>query len=227
MDFHGPTGATCLPTGRVEQVSDGDVSVARLATVEMFEFNTRFTMDRTEIEALERGAVDVDFDALREAARGIASAEDNLVFQGIDGTATQGIASATPHEALSITPDYTEYPNVVAQAVAMLRDAGIGGPYGLALGPRCYRGVMETTDRGGFVIDHLRTITGGPLVWAPTVNGALVISMQGGDHHLEASSDVALGYRNHDADTVELFLTETIGFRLDGDDAAVVLTHND
>ena len=30
MDFHGPTGATCLPTGRVEQVINGDVSVARL-----------------------------------------------------------------------------------------------------------------------------------------------------------------------------------------------------
>jgi uncharacterized linocin/CFP29 family protein len=111
--------------------------------------------------------------------------------------------------------------------VAILRDAGVGGPYGLALGPRCYRGVMETTDQGGFVLDHLRKITGGPLVWAPTVNGALVISMQGGDHHLEASEDLALGYRHHDGDSVELFLTETIGFRLDGDDAAVVLRHPD
>ena len=141
--------------------------------------------------------------------------------------APRGLATATPPEALDISPDYTQYPSVVANAVAILRDAGVGGPYGLALGPRCYRGVMETTDQGGFVLDHLRKITGGPLVWAPTVNGALVISMQGGDHHLEASEDLALGYRHHDGDSVELFLTETIGFRLDGDDAAVVLRHPD
>ena len=227
MDFHGPTGATCLPTGRIERVGGDDASVARVVTMPMFEVNSRFTMARPEIEALERGAVDVDFDPLREAARHIAAAEDGLVFQGIDGVSTVGIATATPHEALDISPDYTQYPSVVANAVAILRDAGVGGPYGLALGPRCYRGVMETTDQGGFVLDHLRKITGGPLVWAPTVNGALVISMQGGDHHLEASEDLALGYRHHDGDSVELFLTETIGFRLDGDDAAVVLRHPD
>lgn len=104
MDFHGPTGATCLPTGRVEQVINGDVSVARLVTVEMFEFNTRFTMNRTELEALERGAVDVDFDPLREAARGIANAEDNLVFHGVEGTATRGIRTAAPHEVVPIPP---------------------------------------------------------------------------------------------------------------------------
>lgn len=63
---------------------------------------------------------------------------------------------------------------------------------------------MESTDQGGLVVDHLRTITGGPLVWAPTIDGALLLSMQGGDHHLEASFDVALGYRNHDAGAVEL-----------------------
>ncbi|CCM62737.1 MAG: family 1 encapsulin nanocompartment shell protein [Candidatus Microthrix parvicella] len=227
MDFHGPTGATCLPTGRVEQVINGDVSVARLVTVEMFEFNTRFTMNRTELEALERGAIDVDFDPLREAARGIANAEDNLVFHGVEGTATRGIRTAAPHEVVPIPPDYTEYPVAVAEAVSILREAGVGGPYGLALGPRCYRGVMESTDQGGLVVDHLRTITGGPLVWAPTIDGALLLSMQGGDHHLEASFDVALGYRNHDADAVELFLTETVGFRLDGDDAAVALAHGD
>ena len=228
MDFHGPTGAACLPTGRIEPVGVGDAGMARVVTTPMFELNSRFTMDRAEIEALERGAVDVDFDPLREAARHIAAAEDRLVFEGVEGAVTAGIATATPHQSLDISSDYTQYPHVVANAVTILRDAGIGGPYGLALGPRCYRGVMETTDQGGFVLDHLRKIIGGgPLVWVPTVNGALVISMQGGDHHLEAAEDLALGYRHHDGDTVELFLTETIGFRLDGDDAAVVLRHPD
>ncbi len=77
------------------------------------------------------------------------------------------------------------------------------------------------------MFDHLRKITDGPIVWAPSVNGAIVISLQGGDHHLEASEDLALGYLGHDADNIELYLTETIGFRLDGDDAAVALRHND
>ena len=30
MDFYGPTGATCLPTGRIERVGGDDASVARV-----------------------------------------------------------------------------------------------------------------------------------------------------------------------------------------------------
>lgn len=227
MEFHGPSGAPALPTGRIEPVADNDVEVSRVRTVSMFELRRRFTMSRTEIEALERGAPDVDFDPLRDAARGIAAAEDHMVFDGtVEGV--KGIATSSIHEAIAIPSSYSEYASVVAEAVAVLRDAGVGGPYGIALGPRCYRGVIETTERGGFVVfDHLRKIVEGPLVWSPTVNGAIVISMQGGDHHLEAAEDLALGYRSHDADNVELYLTETIGFRLDSDDAAVVLRHTD
>lgn len=226
MELHGPSGAPALPTGRVESASGGDVEVARVVTAPMFELRRSFTMPRREIEALERGAADVDFDPLRDAARSIAGTEDNMVFQGIESS-IRGIAAASVHDPLAIPSDFAEYPIAIAKAVATLRDAGVGGPYGVALGPRCYRGVIETTEGGYVVFDHLRKITGGPIVWAPTIDGAVVLSMQGGDHHLEVADDLALGYRSHDADVVELYLTETVGFRLDGDDAAVVLRHAD
>ena len=115
----------------------------------------------------------------------------------------------------------------MAAAVATLRKSDVGGPYGIAGGPRCYQGVIETTGGGIVVFDHLHKITDGPIVWAPSVSGAIVLSMRGGDHHLEAAEDLALGYLGHDADSVELSLTETIGFRLDGDDAAIALRHQD
>ncbi len=59
------------------------------------------------------------------------------------------------------------------------------GPYAIALGPRCYTGVVETTERGGYpVFEHLRMILGGPVVWAPAVDGAVVLSQRGGDFEL-------------------------------------------
>ncbi len=228
MEFHGPTGAPSLSTGRRERIDHADVEISRVLTVPMFEFRRNFTMPRTEIEALERGAANVDFDPVREAARSMAAAEDRMVFEGIEGTGTLGLVTSSIHDPIELPADYGDYPSVVARAVAKLRDAGVGGPYAVALGPRCYQGVIETTDHGGYIVfDHLRKIVEGPLVWAPVVDGAIVISLQGGDFHLEASQDLALGYRSHDADSVELYLTETIGFRLDGDDAAVALRHSD
>lgn len=226
IEFHGPSGADALPTGRVEELDHDDVQFSRVVTVPMFEVRRPFSMPRTELEALERGATDVDFDPLLEAARSVAAAEDRMVFDG-GPAGVRGLAAASVHDPIDIPSDYGDYPQAVAEAVATLRDAGVGGPYGIALGPRCYRGVIETTQGGYVVLDHLRKIVGGSIVWAPTVNGAVVVSMQGGDHHLEAAEDLALGYRSHDADTVALYLTETVGFRLDGDDAAVALRHVD
>ena len=92
---------------------------------------------------------------------------------------------SSPHPPITIGEDYQRYPNHVAQAVETLRRAGVGGPYAIALGPRCYTGVIETTEHGGYpVLEHLRLILGGPVVWAPAVDGAVVLSQRGDDFEL-------------------------------------------
>jgi hypothetical protein len=73
------------------------------------------------------------------------------------------------------------------------------------------------------LFDHLRKITGGPLVWAPGVDGALVVSLRGGDFLLEVGQDLAIGYHAHDADSVHLYLVESFSFRVATPEAAVAL----
>ena len=97
-----------------------------------------------------------------------------------------------------------------------LKRSGVNGPYAIALGPRCYTGVIETTERGGYpVLEHLRLITGGPVVWAPAVDGAVVVSLRGGDFELEVGQDFSIGYLDHDAEGVTLYLEESVTFRCD------------
>ena len=113
----------------------------------------------------------------------------------------QGIAEATPHDKLPIDDDYRRYPSTVARAVALLQAEGVAGPYAIALGPRCYTGVIETTEMGGYpLLEHLRLIAGGPLQWAPAVDGAVVLSTRGDDFKLTIGQDVAIGYLDHDAE---------------------------
>ncbi len=227
VELHGPSGrgTAALGTGRLDQLTDDDgLCVSRVRTLPMLELRATFSLARSEIRALELGAPDADLDPLRDAVRRIAAAEDRLVFDGLDAAGLVGIGSASPHEPLPIPSDHAEYPVAVAAAVSRLKAAGVPGPYGIALGPDCYRGVVETTEHGGqVVLEHLRTILGGPVVWAPTVRGAIVLSQRGGDHHLEVGQDLALGHAGHDADTVELYLEETVGFRVDEPDAAILL----
>ena len=63
-----------------------------------------------------------------------------------------GIIPSSPHEKVAISDDYSAYPEHVAKAVAALRAADIAGPYAIALGARCYTGVTETTEHGGYPV---------------------------------------------------------------------------
>ena len=98
---------------------------------------------------------------------------------------------------MAISDDYTQYPEHVAKAVAALRAADVAGPYAIALGARCFTGVTETTEHGGYpVFEHLRQILDGPVVWAPAVDGAVVLSQRGGDFELTIGEDFSVGYRS-------------------------------
>jgi uncharacterized linocin/CFP29 family protein len=84
---------------------------------------------------------------------------------------------------------------------------------------------VETTEHGGHpLLDHLRQILGGEVVWAPGIEGAVVLSQRGGDFRLDVGQDFAIGYRTHDADTVELYLEESFTFHVVEPDAEIALT---
>ena len=140
----------------------------------------------------------------------------------------RGIVETSPHDPVQINTDYDRYPNYVAKAVETLKRAGVAGPYALALGPRCYTGVIETTEHGGYpVLEHLRLIVEGPVVWAPAVDGAVLISQRGDDFELVVGQDLSIGYLDHDAERVRLYLEESVTFRAASPEAAVALAYAD
>ncbi|QXC60747.1 bacteriocin family protein [Aquihabitans sp. G128] len=231
VDFTGPLGydKAAISLGRVEPLSDqpaDGVSATRRQVQPLVELRRPFTLSRTELDAIDRGACDADLDPVVDAAQALALAEDTLVFEGYPSAEVRGIAAASPHAPIALTEDFSRYPNHVAQAVATLKAAGIAGPYAIALGPRCYAGVIETTEKGGYpLLQHLGLILGGPVVWAPAVDGAVVLSQRGGDFELTVGQDTAIAYKAHDAETVTLELVESIAFVAPSPEAAVALRY--
>jgi uncharacterized linocin/CFP29 family protein len=57
------------------------------------------------------------------------------------------------------------------------------------------------------------------------VNGSVVISMRGGDYELVTGEDFSIGFRSYDAESVDLYLEESLTFRVLTPEAAVYLTH--
>jgi uncharacterized linocin/CFP29 family protein len=190
----------------------------------LVEPRARFSLARAELQDIDRGAEDPDLDSLDEAARNIAVAENMAIFHGWEPAGLPGITAASPHDPIALSGDLTACPRHVAEAVEVLLSSGIGGPYGLALGPDVYKGVIETTEHGGYpLFEHLRHILGGPLAWAPGVDGAVVVSLRGGDFLFDCGQDLAIGYEDHDAEAVRLYLVESFSFRVATPEAAVAL----
>ena len=229
VDFAGPRGwdhsATNL--GRTdalpEALEDGVAARQRLV-LGLVELRARFSVARPELEDAERGALDVDLEGLDEAAQRIGRAENAAVFHGFGAAGIAGVIEASSHEAIDLGEDCERYPRHVAVAVDSLRGVGVDGPYGLALGPGVHTRVLETSEHGGYpLLEHLREILGGPIVWAPAVEGAAVLSMRGGDFPFESGQDLSIGYEDHDADAVQLYIEESFSFRVATPDAALPL----
>jgi uncharacterized linocin/CFP29 family protein len=231
VDFEGPKGwdHSAHNLGRTEPVAPvGEgVELRRRRVQPLLELRTPFTLEREELDAADRGAADPNLSNLIDAARHAAMAEDRAVFHGHGEGGIVGMTEASPHSPLPISDDYNSYPRTVAQAVATLRTTGVGGPYGIALGPRCYTGVIETTEHGGYpVLEHIRVILGGPIMWAAAVDGAVVVSLRGGDYVLECGQDLAVGYLDHTDTTVRLYLEESLTFAVNEPAAAVALVYS-
>jgi uncharacterized linocin/CFP29 family protein len=228
VDFSGPHGWEYSATnlGRTNSLtatpSDGVTGLQR-RVLPLVEVRADFELSRSELRAADRGAQDADLEALDKAAHQIAIAENVAVFHGWHGAIT-GIGESTPHEQVSLGDTAEGYPRRVAGAVERLLCAGVGGPYGLALGREQYRRVVETAEHGGYpLLDHLRKILEGPIVWAPGVAGAVVLSLRGGDFLFESGQDLSIGYDSHDSEVVRLYLEESFSFRVAAPEAAVAL----
>lgn len=231
VDFRGPLGwdASAISSGRTRRLDTGPGPglEARMREVQpLVELRVPIELSREELESVGRGAADPDLTPVRQAARNAGLAEDRAVFHGYADGGIAGIAQAAAAETLTIPSDYESYPAVVADAVNRLRSTGVNGPYAIALGPRCYTGLTKTTKGGYPVIEHVRRLLDGPIVWAPGVNGAIVLSTRGGDFELTVGQDFSIGYLDHTATSVRLYLQESLTFRTLAPEAAVPLAYS-
>ena len=229
VDFAGPFGweHSAANLGRTVELAGGPEGVRGLQrkVLPLVELRAEFAIPLDELRDHDRGSPDVDLSALDEAAHAVAVAENIAVFHGWSEAGITGITEASPHSAQTLGKKTESYPRPVAAAVELLLQTGIGGPYAIALGSDQYTHVVETAERGGYlVLDHVRKILEGPVIWAPGVDGAVVVSLRGGDFLFEAGQDLGIGYDYHDTEAVHLYLQESFSFIVATPEAAVHLT---
>jgi uncharacterized linocin/CFP29 family protein len=227
VDVHGPGGLdlSAVGTGHLKTIPEpGEGVLARQREVKaLVELRVPFELDRQQIDNVERGANDSDWQPAKDAARKIAYAEDRAVFEGYPAAGIGGIRQGASNPIIPLPADVRQYPDAIAQALSQLRLVGVNGPYSVLLGADAYTALAETSDNGYPVLEHIKKLVKDEIVWAPALDGAFVLTTRGGDFSLHIGQDVSIGYVSHTDGVVRLYLQETLTFLLLTSEAAVAL----
>jgi uncharacterized linocin/CFP29 family protein len=228
VDVSTPGGVdlSAVGTGHLETIAaPGEGILARQREVRaLVELRVSFELDRQQIDDVERGANDSDWQPAKDAAQKIAYAEDRAIFEGYPAAGIGGIRQGTSNPIITLPADVRHYPDAIAQALKQLRLVGVNGPYSVLLGADAYTALAETSDHGYPVLEHVKKLVKDEIIWAPAIAGAFVLTTRGGDFDLHIGQDVSIGYLSHTDTVVRLYLQETLTFLLLTTEAAVALT---
>ncbi len=228
VDVTGPGGMdlASVATGHQRQLkapSDG-ILAAQRETKQLVELCVPFQLSRQAIDDVERGATDSDWMPVKQAARKLAYAEDQSVFEGYAEAAIQGIREGTSNPKISLPSSVQAYPPAIAQALSQLKLEGVNGPYALVLGADAFTKASGGNEDGYPIFHHLERMLDGGIHWAPGLKGGYVLTKRGGDFQLDIGQDIAIGYTSHSSTHVELYFIESYTFRVLTSEASVALT---
>jgi uncharacterized linocin/CFP29 family protein len=229
-DLDGPRGwthvATQLGTFRSASVKQAERTV-RFSVPDVMlltEIRCDFKLPWAAIDIYERVGPTLAPDAVEEAARHTALAEDRLIFFG--GTHTPGLLTSTESPRLALS-DWSIPGRAVTDmltAVEKLDELGIKGPYEVVLSPRHYYSYLRTTGEGGnYPAAKQLNLVIKAVHSSPVIEGAVLLSTRGGDFIITIGGDFTVGYRSHDENSVHLFCVETVAVQLLTPEALCIL----
>src|ERR1700760_642666 len=115
VDVTGPDGLALagVGTGHVTAIDppDGGVTATLRDWRPVVDLRVPFTLSRIEIDSVERGALDPDWQPVKGAAKKIAFAEDRAVFDGYPAASITGLRPASSNPAVALPAEVREYPD--------------------------------------------------------------------------------------------------------------------
>lgn len=215
VNVNGPKGAdfTVISEGRLVEVEEeGNVCHANYQVLPLTEARIEFSMKRWELDNVIRGAKDVDYAPLEEAAKEIARFEEKAVFNGIESTIMEGIDEVV-EGAIELGEDPKAMLGALTQGVIKLRGAFAEGPYTLVASPEVYKKLMSQ-DTGYPFGDKVKKLIGGDVLLNHVIDGAYLLPTNHEDLEFTIGRDFSIGYQAHDIEEVRFFITESFTFRI-------------
>lgn len=226
LNVVGPKGAdyTVISEGRLADVgTKGNVNYGNYKVLPLTEARIEFSMMRWELDNVIRGAKDVDYEPLEEAAKELARFEEEAVYNGLEEAIISGLSQESEGEAIKLGDNPGDMLDAITQGVIKLKDAYADGPYTLVTSPEVYKKLMSK-DTGYPFADKIKKLIGGDILLNHVVDGAFLLPKDHDDLEFTIGRDFSIGYQAHDIEKVRFFMTESFTFRVL--DPAIIVKFN-
>jgi uncharacterized linocin/CFP29 family protein len=185
-----------------------------------------FFLSKRDLAARERDRLVMDADPVACAAMACAAKEDGIIFNGILDVPGLLGAEGSSSLALAKWDKVGAAADQVISAVTLLDDAGLHGPYCMALAPAQYNLLLRRYPQGdGTELDHVRTIIGGDVVKAPVMKKGGVLLASGRQFcSIVIGQDMSIGYNGPAGDSLEFSISESLALLIRVPEAICVLS---
>jgi uncharacterized linocin/CFP29 family protein len=212
----GPKGLeyNVIPEGRLTSVEEVDgVSYGIYKVLPLLESRIEFEMDRWELDNVNRGAKDVEFEPLEEAMKKLALFEENSIYNSCDQAIVHGMNENIENAQIDFGNNPTEIMEAISKGLLQLRMAYAEGPFTLVVNKEAYKRILSKDS--GYPLDRrIENLIGGKIIFSHVVKGAYLLPYNHEDLELTIGRDYSIGYQSHNAETVRFFATESFTFRV-------------
>lgn len=226
VKVEGPKGwnYNAVPKGRLRLLEErtGEVTSGIYNVQPLVETRIVFELDRWEMDNIIRGAKDADLSPLEEAAEKIALFEESAIYNGyIDGQ-IDGLVEAASQQ-LELGDDAGSIMEAISKGMLLLKSAYVAGPYSLIVGDEGWKRINMIA--AGYPLKKtIEELLGSEIIYAPTLEDALLVPYDHEDLEMTIGQDFSIGYEGHDLHKVRLFITESFTFRVLNPDIIIHLT---
>jgi uncharacterized linocin/CFP29 family protein len=228
LPIEGPygIGLTAIECGNDEiyrqpRPSEAAAVMSRTQPVPMIRQVFRLSIRR--IAATAEHGQPLDLAPVDDAAEAVADREEELVYRGEGDMNLQGLMTSQGHLEVAAGDwgDVTRALDDVLAATTRLDEQGYRGPYALALAPPLYNGLFRLYPGTDVLqLEHLRRLCTRGIFKAPIEGGVLIDPRVG---TLIVGQDLQAGYVGQDGIHFQLYLAESVVFRIDDPEASCVI----
>lgn len=213
----GPKGwdYAVVPEGRLEileEGSQGQVNTGMYKIKPLVEARVSFELDRWELDNIVRGAKDIELAPLEEAVRDLAVFEEKAIYSGYEKGSIEGLDQCAAHN-IDFGNDVKSIMSAMSEARFKLIAAYEKGPYTLVVGKEAYKR-LNVIFEGYPLYKIVKSILGGEIILSEAIEGAYLFPYDHENIELTIGQDFSIGYVNHTADKLKLFVTESFTFRV-------------